>query len=300
MNRFSIIMPTFNQGHHIRTAVMSVLDQREVTAELIVYDALSSDATAAFLETVRDRITWIREKDRGQVDAVNRGLRAASGELLAWLNSDDAYLPGALARVAAAFRQDPDLDFVYGDALEMDEEGRILTPNLFTEDAVPARYLFNHNYICQPTLFFRKRLLDKTGPLREDLQWTMDYEWLGRFFLAGCTGRRLPFFLAANRDYPQTKTNSGGSARYREMMNVLSSRPGPRMWMRRATWIYSFEAALKALNQSAAGGNALAGLLTKGLGRFFLPLVQPRSRQEIIERFHAHVRGKTLAEIWDV
>ncbi len=305
MPYFTIVMATRNQGEFIETAIRSVLDQG-CDVDLVVYDALSDDETTKVLERYSGCLKWVREGDRGMVDAINRGLFSACGRVLAWLNSDDAYLPGALAHVKAAFEEDPGLDFVYGDALEMDREGNIFTPNLFTEDYSFPRYLHSHNYLCQPAIFFRARVLEKVGMLREDLRWTMDYEWFARFFMAGLKGRRLKRFLAANRDYADSKTNSGGLARYREMMAMHRARPGAPLFLRRSFWIYSAEAVIKGLNsyrQRVREGSIRARgteILSKIGGRIFLRLVNPRSRKEIQERFQREIlpRGRNIADQW--
>ncbi|MEX2043867.1 MAG: glycosyltransferase family 2 protein, partial [Opitutus sp.] len=225
--RFTIVMPTRNHGRWIETALRSIFDQKVPDVEVLVMDAVSTDNTAEILGKCRDRITWHRRPDKGQADAINEGLSLARGEIVAWLNSDDTYLPGAFARVQAAFAADPSLDFVYGDALEINEDGEILTPNLFTEDCTRDRFYYSHDYICQPTLFVRRSVLERVGPLRTELRWFLDYEWITRFFAAGLHGRRLPHFLAANRDHPQTMTNSGGLRRWWEIMGVLANTPGP-------------------------------------------------------------------------
>jgi len=303
---FTVVMPTYNQGEFIEVAVQSVLGQQGCEVALLVYDAVSTDGTAAVLERYRERLRWIREPDKGMVDAINRGLWAADGEVLAWLNSDDAYLPGALARVGQAFADDQALDFVYGDALEMARDGEIFTPNQFTEDCVGERYLHSHNFICQPTMFFRRRVLEAVGPLREDLLWTMDYEWFARFFLHGLKGRRLQCFIAANRDYAVTKTNTGGGARYREMIGIHRLRPGRPLWLRRSFWIYSAEALIKRVN---AWRDRLAArtLLARGLnalsrigGGLFLRLVSPRSRRDIVDRYLKEIlpRGRNIRDQW--
>lgn len=98
-------MPTYNQGTFIEEALLSVLCQKDVNSELIVYDALSTDETPKILELFKNRIIWIREKDRGQVDALNRGLKEATGDILAWLNSDDLYLPFAIKNVRETFKR---------------------------------------------------------------------------------------------------------------------------------------------------------------------------------------------------
>ncbi|HWA85176.1 MAG TPA: glycosyltransferase [Opitutus sp.] len=306
---FTIVMPTRNHARWIESAVRSVLDQDfPGSVELVVFDALSDDATPQILERYRDRLTWRRERDAGQVDAINRGLREARGEIVAWLNSDDLYLPDALARVHAAFGADPALDFVYGDVLEINEDGRIMTPNPFTEDCDAARYFYSHNYICQPTVFVRRRVIERVGFLRDDLRWTMDYEWFTRFFRAGLRGLRLKHFLAANRDHPETKTNSGGLARWGETLSVRTPIPGPPLIGRRSTWIYSLEYVIKSLN--AAGWAAPADLppgkrhfrqrILDRLNARLVRLVQARSFDDIIRRYARDIapHGANVADLW--
>ena len=308
--RFSIVMPTYNHGRWIDTSLRSIFDQGVSDLEVLVMDSLSTDDTPAILERYVGRITWQRRKDKGQADAINLGLAAAQGEIVAWLNSDDTYLPGAFARVQAAFTADPSLDFVYGDALEIDQEGTILTPNLFTEDCTRERFLFSHDYICQPTLFVRRAALARVGPLRAELRWFLDYQWLTRFFAAGLRGRRLPHFLAANRDHPQTKTNSGGLARWWEIMGVLAANPGPGPLLpaRRCIWIYSLEFVIKTINaaplgatpDSSADARKTRAAILNTLNRWFMKLVRPRSFDDIVQRYHRDVaaHGRTVAELW--
>jgi glycosyltransferase involved in cell wall biosynthesis len=308
--RFSIVMPTYNHGRWIETALRSIFDQGVPDTELLVMDAVSTDDTPQILERYRDRIAWHRRKDKGQADAINQGLALVRGEIVAWLNSDDTYLPGAFARVATAFAADPSLDFVYGDALEIDEHGTILTPNLFTEDCSRDRFYFSHDYICQPTLFVRRTALARVGPLRTDLRWFLDYQWLTGFFAAGLHGQRLPHFLAANRDHPHTKTNSGGLHRWWEIMNVLASTPppGPFVLARRCVWIYSLEFAIKTINAAAWGtqphssdeARKTRAFALNTLNRWFMKLVSPRSFDDIVQRYHRDIGavGRTVSALW--
>ncbi|HRP03948.1 MAG TPA: glycosyltransferase family 2 protein [Opitutaceae bacterium] len=308
--RFSIIMPTFNHGRWIEQALRSILDQAPHRIEIRVMDSLSTDNTAEVLERYTGCVHWNREKDAGQADAINRGLAMASGEIIAWLNSDDGYLPHAFARVDAAFSEDPALDFAYGDALEIDEGGRILTPNPFTEEADRNRFFFSHDYICQPSLFIRRECLTKVGPLRQDLKWFLDYEWLTRFFSKGLRGKRLPYFLAANRDHPHTKTNSGGLKRWLEIMSVLSAAPPPRppLLLRPCIRNYTLEYLIKTINAAGWGRHASAAsdarearaTTLNTLNRIFMTSVKPRSVDDIMARFHRDIapHGSTLQDLW--
>jgi len=300
--RISIVMPTRNQAQFIRLAVDSVLRQRGAESELIVQDACSDDRTPEILAAYGDRLQWHRERDSGQVDAIARGFRRASGEVLAWLNSDDAYLPGALAKVGAAFAADPALDFVYGNVLEIDRTGRVLAPNIGTQAPDRDRYLYSHNYICQPSLFIRRRVLEQVGPVRDDLQWFMDFEWIGRFFQQGLRGRRLPDFLAVNREYPETKTNQGGWMRYCELLGIQRRRSGPFLPFRPAVRIYALEWWLKhqALRRSASGRPP--GRIEQKGHALLWRLVRPSEEPEIRARFAREFgdRGLTsIEQIWE-
>jgi glycosyltransferase involved in cell wall biosynthesis len=306
---FSIVMPTRNHARWIEQAVRSVLEQNvDGEVELIVLFALSDDETPQVLERYRDRLTWHRAPDKGQYDAINRGLAMARGEIVAWLNSDDLYLPDAFRRVQEAFAADPALDFVYGDVLEIDANGRIMTPNPFTEDCVAQRYLTSHNFICQPTLFMRRHVPARVGLLRDDLKWFLDYEWFTRFFKTGLRGLRLKRFLAANRDHPATKTNSGGLARWREAMRVLTANPGPFLLERPAIWIYSLEYVIKTMN--AWGWSAPVELprerrnwkqrTVDRLNAWLMRIVRPRSFDEIIARYQSEIasQGSNVSDLW--
>lgn len=302
--KLSIVIPTYNQDTFIEDAINSVLKQSDCEIELIIFDALSTDRTAEIVEKYKGRLTWKREADHGQVDAILQGFKESSGDIIAWLNSDDAYLPGIFTRVVNIFKSDPDLQFIYGDALDIDSRGNILGPNLFTENSVPHRYLYSHNYIVQPTMFLRRTVLNAIAPMREDLLWTMDYEWFGRMYLAGLKGHRLPAFIATNRDYAHTKTNTGGFARYREMLRVHASRSGPVFLTRRAVRIYTLEFIIKIFRNKKYSIQCLENLRQRFitcLDKIFLKTVAPRRENEIIKNYQAEIlpRGPTLNEQWD-
>lgn len=304
---FTIIMPTYNQAEFIEASLQSIFNQDTDSYEVLVYDAMSTDDTPQTLEKYKDKLIWNREKDSGMSEAINKGFKAGRGEVFAWLCSDDMYLPHAFSRVMKAFQTHPDLDFVYGDVLEMDKNGFIFTPNFFTEDYNPGRYLFSHNYICQPTIFFKRSVFEKAGMLREDIKLDMDYEWFARFHMSGCKAIRLPFFLAANRDHPETKTNASGMRRYKNMLRIHAMRPGRPLAFRKSFWVYTFEAVMKAINatiNSRPPEDRITYFLTKisGIGgKFFLRFVNPRSRDDILNRFFRdiHPNGRTIHELWN-
>ena len=124
---FSIVTPSFQQGRFIRATIDSVLSQASsIDLEYFVADGGSTDDTVAVLRSYGNALTWISERDGGQADAVNKGLRRATGRIIGWLNSDDVYEPGALASALRIFEAHPDVDVVYGCADYIDESGRRL------------------------------------------------------------------------------------------------------------------------------------------------------------------------------
>lgn len=300
-------MPTYNQGNYIVDAIDSVLNQCESDFELIVYDALSNDSTPDILNRYRDSITWIRERDNGQVEAINKGFKHSKGTVVAWLNSDDLYLPGTLMRVKQTFDADPELDFAYGDTLEIDSDGCIFTPNFYTENYDATRYLYSHNFICQPSMFVKRSAVDKIGLLDEHLKWTMDYEWFSRLFTHKLSGKRIPYFLAANRNYLETKTNSGGFPRYREILGIIRTRPGGLIRKRKVLAVYSLEFLIKLINQTIemSGRDAFFLRILSNVNSFFhmwfLNLVRPNEKDSILNRYYSQVQchGSNMKQLWE-
>lgn len=226
----SIVTPSYNQGIFIERTIESVLRQRIPGLEYIVVDGGSRDRTVEILKRYGDRIRWTSEPDRGQADAVNKGIRKSRGEIIGWLNSDDIYYDGALAAVLDFFEAHPEVEILYGDAHHIDAEDRIIEP-YYTEDWDYER-LKDICFICQPSVFFRRRLADRAGLLDDRLQYCMDYEYWLRI------GRHTPFarvnrFLAGSRMYPANKTLGSRVAVHREMNDMLKRSLGavPVKWI---------------------------------------------------------------------
>ncbi|NTV84578.1 MAG: glycosyltransferase [Bacteroidales bacterium] len=203
MKKISIITPSFNQAAFLKETINSILNQEvSLEKEHIIVDGGSTDGSLEFLQTLDDRIRWISEPDRGQADAVNKGVQMATGEIIGWLNSDDLYLQGALQAVADHFRDHPECRWAYGRCRIIDSSGkerwqwitRYKNARLkkFTMDK-----LLRENFISQPAVFFRKELFDEAGRLNLDLHYAMDYDlWLrfAKISPAGVIDRDLSSF----------------------------------------------------------------------------------------------------------
>lgn len=201
----SIITPSFNQGDYLESTIQSVLAQHYPKIEYIVVDGGSTDHTLAILQKYSPRLTWISEPDEGQAQAINKGFRRATRDIVAWLNSDDVYLPDALPSVADFFSDHPAIDVVYGDYYLIDSAGQIL----LRKQEIPFDYnilLYGLDYISQPTTFFRREVLENFGYLDETLHYGLDWEYWLRIASRGGRFALLPRYLAATRLHPRAKT----------------------------------------------------------------------------------------------
>jgi glycosyltransferase involved in cell wall biosynthesis len=210
---FSVVTPSFNQAGFIGRTINSVLGQTGGFAvEHWVIDGGSTDGTLDVLGSYGDRIKWVSEPDRGQVDAINKGFRRATGDIVGWLNSDDVYEPGAFEKVAAAFARAPEAKWCFGLCHVIDEHDRQVRrgvtayKNSWIRRYSPKRLLVC-DFISQPAVFIKRELFDELGLLDETLDWAFDYEYWLRI-----AQRYEPVIihdtLAAFRWHPSSKTSN--------------------------------------------------------------------------------------------
>jgi glycosyltransferase involved in cell wall biosynthesis len=183
--RISVITPSFNQRSYLQHTLVSVLGQTgDFQLRHLVFDACSTDGTVELLQSIADpRLQWRSEKDAGQADAINRGMIQADGDVIGWLNSDDLYVPGALAAVAAAFA-DPAVKWIIGRYQIIDHRGTLIREPIVryknrSLDRYSYQALLRENFISQPAVFWRRDFGQQIGPLDASLHYTMDYDlWL--------------------------------------------------------------------------------------------------------------------------
>jgi FkbM family methyltransferase len=193
----SVVIPTKNAAEYLVGCLDSILSQEYPRIECIVCDGGSTDATLDILASYGDRIAWTSHPDRGAFEAINRGWQSSRGEILAWLNADDSWVPGAAAAAVKCFQEDPEADIVYGDCLIVDADGRRLEkrrpPAWDLGWAVEAC----HHVIDQPAAFIRRAMAERVGWLHP--AWFHDWDLWRRVSLAGGTIKRVPYLLGSAR-----------------------------------------------------------------------------------------------------
>ena len=209
--KISVITPSLNQARFIERTIRSVLDQRgDFELEYLVVDGGSTDGTLEVLRRYGPRLTWISEPDQGQSDAINKGFRMASGDMVAWLNSDDVYEPGALAAVAVEWAREP-FGWLFGDCRVIDEENREIRPfitryKIRQSRRYSYRRLLRRDFVSQPAVFLSRKLVEEMGPVDTRLHYAMDYDYWLRA-AQRCAPRYLPRFLAGFRVHAESKNS---------------------------------------------------------------------------------------------
>ena len=172
----SIITPSFNQAAYIEETIKSVLEQNYPRIEYIIIDGGSTDSSLEIIKNYEKELAfWISEKDKGQTEAINKGFSRASGDLLAWLNSDDTYEPRAIGEAVRFLMENPDVGMVYADCNFINEKSEVVGKfNAAQTDLKRLRQGYVH--IPQQTMFFRAELWKQVGPLDDSFYFAMDYD----------------------------------------------------------------------------------------------------------------------------
>lgn len=208
--KITVVTPSLNQGRYIESTISSVLNQNYPALEYLIVDGGSTDGTIEILRSFGNRITWTSSPDRGQSDAINKGLRQSTGDILCYLNSDDMLAPKALTRVNEFFLSNPDRSWVTGYCRRIDSDEKesseiISAYKHFLLRRFRPWTFFVTNYISQMSTFWTRRAYDATGSFSEQRTLTMDYDYWLRLLCLGNPGV-IRATLAMNRIHQETKS----------------------------------------------------------------------------------------------
>ena len=250
--KISIITPSYNQGKFVRDTFESILQQAAgIDLEYILVDAVSTDETPQLVAEYTPKFKaagidfkYICEPDHGQSDAINKGWRLATGDILAYLNSDDFYEPNVLARVVAYFQDHPEAQWLYGAWNLVNRAGKIY--RTVRHEKYSWQQLLEFKSVGQPSCIFRRELLEKVGNLREDLHLAMDYELTIRFAKESSPAL-LPFVISNMRYYADAKSGNQTMKQMHEIYQVAIKYTKPWSLSRLRQKIYYLAGAVVIL-----------------------------------------------------
>lgn len=216
--KISIVTPSYNQAEYIEDTLKSVLNQEYPNLEYIVIDGGSTDGSDKIIKKYEGALAyWVSEPDRGQTHAINKGLARATGDILAYLNSDDIYLEGALLDVANFANSHDDVDLIHGKCAIIDRfgqrtGGRSASIETYPEIVDLWRVWWNERNFVQPEVFWTRRIMEKIGSFNESLFWVMDYDYWLRILEAGGKVGAIDREIAGFRLQPNQKSNQSAKA----------------------------------------------------------------------------------------
>ena len=232
----SVITPSYNQADFLEDTIKSVLAQDYPAIEYLIIDGGSTDGSVDIIRKYKSELEWwISEPDEGQAAAINKGMMRAKGEIVAWLNSDDLYLPGAVSRAVAEFQSQPQLGLVFGNAVTIDADGcpirELIFPDWQLEDLIGFRI------ICQPAVFMARELYEQVAGLDLNYHFMLDHHlWIRIASLAPI--QHIPSMVAAARHHEAAKNVSQAAAFGRESLEILE-------WIKTQPDLAAFVAANK-------------------------------------------------------
>lgn len=219
----SVITPSYNQAEYLEATIQSVLAQNYPEIEYLIADGGSTDGSVEIIEKYASHLSWwVSEKDEGQASAINKGMANAKGEFVAWLNSDDLYLPGAVEQAVKSFQDYPQAVMVYGNAITIDAAGAPLKELVFSNWGLED--LIGFRIICQPAVFMRREAYQEVGGLDLNYHFMLDHQLWIRIASLGPI-KHVDSFWAAARHHQAAKNVAQAEAFGRETLEVLR-------WMR--------------------------------------------------------------------
>ena len=220
----SIVVPSFNQGRFIGATLQSIIDQRYPNLELIIVDGGSTDNTLSVIKHYEAHLAWwVSEPDSGQTAAINKGFMRSTGEVMAWINSDDLVAPGALHRVADYFAKQPETQIVYGNRILIDKDGMEIGRWILPRHS--NRVLKWADFVPQETLYWTRNAWNLIGArLDETFHFAMDWDFLLRLSAKQIEIQHLPVFLGLFRIHHQQKTSSQMSSVGQQEIQIIRRR----------------------------------------------------------------------------
>lgn len=258
--KVTVVTPSFNQAPFLERTIRSVLDQGYPNLEYIIIDGASTDGSQQIIERYAARLSyWVSERDRGQAHAINKGLVRATGDWVAWQNSDDIYYPGAFDSLARAAAHNSDVDLITGNVLLIDAEDRVLRDMRYVKPTYRA-LLAEGMVLTNQAAFWRRTAHDRLGWIDESLYCAFDYDWFLRLMEHG-RAAHVDRFWGGYRLHGETKTSRFGERCREEHRRLLAGRELPR-WEKNALRI---QRMLSLLGHGHFGYVA-RGLLRRSLG----------------------------------
>lgn len=226
MLSISIITPSYNQGRFIEQTIQSVLSQNYCNLEYIVMDAGSTDQTLSILKKYEKHLKWFSKKDNGQTNAINNGIKLAKGDIVAYINSDDYYLPGVFNRMARNFEKNKKVMWLTGDYEIIDEKNKRIQSYVVWYKKLLRRYLSYPllsfaNSIIQPSTFWRKSIHDDIGYFNESYRYCFDYDMWLRMYKKFGKPLLVPDALSCFRIHSLSKGGSQFGRQFQEELTVL-------------------------------------------------------------------------------
>jgi glycosyltransferase involved in cell wall biosynthesis len=253
--KLAVVTISFNQGQYIERCINSVLEQSYTNLSYAVVDAGSTDNTLEILGAVSDpRLKWISERDRGPADGLNKGFQIAAGDICCYVNADDAFLPGALATIVEEFARHPADDVIYGNGVQIDQNGQPVRYLIATRWNLRA-YALGRCNVIQPSTFFRRAAFDKAGGFNIDNHVIWDTELLIDMALAGSRCKHIRSLLSTFRIHAQSIT---GTQRLRAEYERERVRLRNKVTAGASSKLIRAEKALYALLNCAASPEILA------------------------------------------
>lgn len=245
--RITIVTPSFNQAPYLRQTIESVLGQGYPNLEYMIIDAGSTDGSVEIIQEYEDRLAyWVSEPDEGQADAINKGFARATGDILAWLNSDDFYWPSILRHVASQFPNPTQPALLYGTVLDYFQSSA--TCWLMVPPDFSRAELRRLDYIVQPSTFWTRTLWDAVGPLNVNYNYVFDWEWFIRAADV-CEFFRTSECFSVYRHHDFHKTGTGGEARLDELAEIIE-RYSDEDWRQAFRSLYKRRASMRRASKS--------------------------------------------------